>query len=93
MSNFSVPKDYTVQVYNTVNSDFQIDLLVCLQSLLCCDLLRCAIPLYQESCRMSYRLQETGSTPLTRTVEENRLSKYRCICSLTFKKRASYIYI
>jgi len=33
---------------------------------------------------MSYRLQETASsaTPLTRTVQDNGLSKYRCICSL-----------
>ena len=33
---------------------------------------------------MSYRLQDTGSsvTPLTGTVEENRLSKYMCIFSL-----------
>jgi hypothetical protein len=33
---------------------------------------------------MSCRLQGTGSsaTPPTRTVEENRLSKYGCICSL-----------
>jgi hypothetical protein len=30
---------------------------------------------------MSYRLHETGdsATPLSRTDEENRLSKYRCI--------------
>ena len=78
---FSVPKDYTVQVQNTVNADFLIDLLGCPQSVLCCDLLRCANPVYQESCGMSYRLQETGSsaTPLARTVEQNRLSKYRCI--------------
>jgi hypothetical protein len=80
-----VPKDYTVQVYNTVNTDFRIDLLVCPQSVLCCDLLRCANPAYQESCRMSYTLQGTGSsaTPVTRAVEENRLSKYRCMCWLS----------
>jgi len=84
VANVSVPKDYNVQVYNTVNTDFQIDLLVCPKTVLCCDLLRCASPVYQESCRMSDGLQKTGSsvTPLTRTVEENRLSKYRCICSL-----------
>jgi len=84
VANFSVPKDYTVQFYNTVNTDFQIDLLVCPQTVLCSDLLRCASPVYQQSCRMSYRLHETGSsaTPLTETVEENRLSKYRRICSL-----------
>jgi hypothetical protein len=58
VANFSVPKDYTVQIYNTVNSDFQIDLLVCPQCVLCCrDLLRCANRVYQESCRMSYRLR------------------------------------